>query len=170
MVPAHFAEVVTRNAISEALTDVYGTDWPWSHPFELSLPSSHPPAYNPRRDLQQVRAKHTTTGKVIADLKFVFWQKMFTARHDGRLWQHQILSLFPNSAESDPKKLRQRLYDDLDHIRALRNRIAHHEPIVTRNLADDLGRMLELVALRSTETNAWLVAIEEASATIAARP
>ncbi|MDN5804393.1 MAG: hypothetical protein L0H26_07395 [Microlunatus sp.] len=170
MVPAHFAEVVTRNAVSEALTSVYGERWPWSSVFEFSLPSPHSPAYNPRRDLQSVRGKHPTTGKVIADLKFVFWQKMFTARHDGRVWRHPILSLFPNAAEGDPVKLRQRLYDDLEHIRRLRNRVAHHEPVIGRNLGDDLARMLELVAIRSAETGAWLNLIEQASSAIAARP
>jgi hypothetical protein len=58
MVPAHFAEVVTRNAVSDALTAIYGPRWPWDRGFELSLPNPYPPAYNPRRDLAQVRSKH----------------------------------------------------------------------------------------------------------------
>lgn len=170
MVPAHFAEVLTRNAVSEALAAAYGTRWPWSTKFELSLPDPPAPAYSPRRDLRQVRAKQPTTGKVIADLKFVFWQKMFTARHDDRVWKNRILGLFPNASGATAKQLRQRIYDDLDHIRTLRNRIAHHEPILTRNLADDLARILELVELRSTPTHAWLCQLEEASAGLAARP
>jgi hypothetical protein len=170
MVPAHFAEVLTRNAVSDALTAVYGPKWPWDHGFELSLPNPYPPAYNPRRDLLQVRSKHHTTGKVIADLKFVFWQKMFTARHDTRVWDAQILTLFPNTAEADPKKLRTRIYDDLEHIRGLRNRIAHHEPILTRNLPDDLDRTLELIKLRCTVTRDWVDHLEDALHAIASRP
>lgn len=170
MLPAHFAEVLTRNAVSEALATVYGPEWPWAHDFELSLPNPHPPAYNPRRDLISVRSRYPTTGKVIADLKFAFWGQMFTARHHGRVWKAQILSLFPNAVETDAKVLRKRIHADLDSIRILRNRIAHHEPILTRNLSDDLARILDLVQLCSTATASWLATIDEASAAIAARP
>lgn len=169
MVPSHFAEVLTRNAVDEALTAVHGPRWPWSAGFERSLPSPNGPGYNPRRDLQQTRRRHTSTGKVIADLKFVFWVKMFTARHD-RVWRSQIHGLFPNAAGLNQSTLRNRIYDDLDHIRKLRNRLAHHEPILNRTLTNDLSRMLKLVELRSAETRAWLDQLEEASAGIAARP
>lgn len=170
MLPAHFAEVLTRNAVSDALTTAYGPQWPWANDFELSLPNPYPPVYNPRRDLINVRSKHPTTGKVIADLKFAFWGQMFTARHHGRIWKSQILATFPNSTETDAKALRKRIHADLDDIRDLRNRIAHHEPILTRNLSDDHARMLDLVHLRSAETSSWLAAINEAGPAIAARP
>ena len=84
MAPLHICEVVMRNAVSDALTAVYGARWPWSSVFEASLPASAA-GYNPRGDLQRARTAHQTTGKVIPELKFVFWQKMFTSRHDGRL-------------------------------------------------------------------------------------
>lgn len=76
MLPAHFAEVTTRNAVDEALTAVYGPSWPWDPSLERSVPNP-PAAYNPRKDLQLTRIRHATTGKVIAEFKFVFWQKMF---------------------------------------------------------------------------------------------
>lgn len=137
----------------------------------MSLPAPRRPStYNPRRDLQVVRAKHRTTGKVIADLKFMFWQQMFTARHEGRIWDQQINKLFPNASQAMGIELRERIYDDLEHIRRLRNRIAHHEPVVTRDLVEDLKRMLELVDIRSSGTGAWLRLIEDASSTVHARP
>ena len=39
----------------------------------------------------------------------------------------------------DRRKL---IYDDLEQIRRLRNRIAHHKPIFTRNLSDDYQKIL----------------------------
>src|SRR5262245_46602597 len=83
MLPAHFAEVATRNAVADALAEVYGERWPWSPGLERSLPDpAH--GYSPSRDLRDVRRYQPTTGKVIAELKFVFWQKMLTSRHDRR--------------------------------------------------------------------------------------
>ena len=171
MLPAHFAEVSVRNAVDEVLTSLYGADWPWSRTLETSLPSPQGPVFNPRHHLQDVRTKHQTTGKVVADMKFVFWPSMFTARHDGRLWVPHIHRLFPGlPAAQAAKSARARIAADLNAIRVLRNRIAHHEPIFTRDLATDLGRMLDLVDVRSAPTAAWTRAIEDATRVLAQRP
>ncbi|MFI9638239.1 hypothetical protein ACIHAX_36690 [Nocardia sp. NPDC051929] len=170
MLPSHFAEVSTRNAASEAIATVYGARWPWSSGFVRALNPTTGPAYNPRQDLLNTRSRQPTTGKVIAELKFKFWQSMFTARHDQRLWSPHILALFPNASGMTAKQLRGRIYDDLDTIRTLRNRIAHHEPIFTRNLDDDLMRMLELIELRSTPTVDWVFAMEDVSSILVERP
>jgi hypothetical protein len=170
MLPAHFAEVTVRNTVSDALTGLYGPDWPWNQTFEGSLPGAPRGRYSPRRDLVSTRNSEPTTGKVIAELKFVFWQKMFTARHDERVWAQAILSLFPHAAATTAETLRGRIYADLEAIRLLRNRIAHHEPIFTRNLADDLKRIIELVDMRCTATANWVRAIETASTVLQERP
>ena len=171
MLPAHFAEVTTRNAVSEALDLLYGPRWPWELTFERSLPRTGGPGFVPRQELVSVRRKHSTTGKVIADLKFVFWQTMFTARHQTRIWDPHIKRLFPNApASMTPAQLRQRIGGDLEVIRILRNRVAHHEPIYSRNLADDIDRILALIELRSAETSTWVRAMEDASPLLADRP
>lgn len=75
LVPAHFAEVSTRNAAANILEATYGPEWPWEEAFAISLPS---PAkrYSPRRDLQAVRKQYSTTGKAIAELKLAFWSSL----------------------------------------------------------------------------------------------
>ena len=77
MTVSHFAEIAVRNAAGDALTAVYGSDWPWSRAFERSLPA---PAqgYSPRRDLVATRNRESTTGKVVAELKLAFWCLIFT--------------------------------------------------------------------------------------------
>lgn len=169
MLPSHFAEVATRNAVADALTAVYGPNWPWDSTFERSLPSRHR-GYNPQRDLRETRRREPTTGKVIAELKFAFWQEMFAARHAVRIWDHQILTLFPHATGMSARQLRDRIYNDLNVIRKLRNRVAHHEPIFTRNLDDDLVRILELVELRCTDTASWVFSMEDASQVLSERP
>ena len=170
MLPAHFAEVTTRNAVSEALTTVYGANWPWNSTFVNSLPTPGGRTFKPRRELQAVAAREPTTGKVIAELKFAFWQHMFTSRYDVRLWAPHIMTLFPHAAGLTVPVLRARIHDDLDTIRALRNRIAHHEPVITRNLGDDLACMLDLVELRSPPTATWVRSMEQVTAILPTRP
>ncbi|GGO62356.1 hypothetical protein GCM10010910_12260 [Microbacterium nanhaiense] len=169
MLPAHFAEISTRNAAADVLERVYGPRWPWNTTFEASLPNTG--RYNPRRDLLNTRHWNGTTGKVIAELKFVFWQKLFTGRNDVRLWEPHIAWAFPYAAASMPAaSLRSRIYQDLDILRNLRNRLAHHEPVFTRNLLDDLTRTLDLIELRNRSTSDWVRAMEDVTAIVFERP
>jgi hypothetical protein len=157
MAPLHVCEVVVRNAISDALTAVYGDRWPWSLVFQTSLPSPRG-GYNPRSDLQSARRHKTTTGKVIPELKFVFWQKMFTARYDERVWDIHLRRVLPNlDAAKTVTELRQKIYADLEHVRLLRNRIAHHEPIFKRDLGVDLDTIATLTSFRCAVTGEWMM-------------
>lgn len=154
--PLHICEIVVRNAVSDALEITYGPQWPWSGGFEQSLPSpTH--GYNPRSELKKSRRNQTSTGKVIAELSFVFWQKMFTARHDSRLWDKHLMTFFP---QLDPaigvQTHRASIHNDLESLRGLRNRIAHHEPIFTRTLTDDLNRIRSLIFNRCGHTSEWM--------------
>ncbi|WP_156489179.1 hypothetical protein [Corynebacterium stationis] len=169
LVPAHFAEVSTRNAAANILEATYGSRWPWSDSFANSLPS---PAkyYSPKRDLQVVRKQCSTTGKVIAELKLAFWSSLFTSRHDERLWKKGIATAFPHSPYGDEKELRHEVRNKIENIRLLRNRIAHHEPVFTRNLRKDLQGMKELIEFRSPEAKAWVESLEEVSLLLDRRP
>jgi len=168
--PLHVCEVVIRNAIADALETVYGPRWPWSTTFERSLPDPRQ-GYNPRQDLQNARRAGSTTGKVIPELKFVFWQKMFTGRYDTRIWNPHLRRVMPNLDPTKPvTALRQAIYSDLERIRLLRNRIAHHEPIFARALANDYQTILTLVMYRCTVTATWLDSHQNTTETIAAKP
>lgn len=170
LAPLHLCEVVVRNAVADVIEAVYGNAWPWSTTFEQSLPDPKQ-GYSPRKDLQAARRSASTAGKVIPELKFVFWQKMFTSRYDVRLWDVHLKRTFPNLDPAQPvSTLRTFIYKDLEHIRLLRNRIAHHEPIFARNLADDFQKMVELVNFRCQVAAQWMLENHNVSVVIAARP
>jgi hypothetical protein len=67
-------------------------------------------------------------------------------------------------------ELRESLYDDLEAIRKLRNRIAHHEPIFARNIPEDFQNILALIEFRSKVTAEWTLDNQQASALIKSRP
>ncbi|MGN6610360.1 MAG: hypothetical protein ACTHLJ_01160 [Angustibacter sp.] len=170
MVPAHLAEIAVRNAVDEVLVRVYGARWPWNPTFIRSL-TNPTKGYSPQRDLLSCASQQPSTGKVIAELKFVFWEKMFTARHDVRLWERGLTTVFPHAPTTlAVKALRNRVYADLETIRRLRNRVAHHEPIFTRDIAEDLARMVDLIELRSAEVGQWARAMEDVTSLLAERP
>lgn len=171
LAPLHICEVVIRNAATDALEADYGPRWPWERTFVLSLPDPSGSYYSSRRDLKSVAAKQPSTGKVIPELKFVFWQEMFTYRHDVRLWSTHIKRIFPShDPASTVVSLRKAIYSDLEAIRRLRNRIAHHEPIFTRKLKEDLERMVRLVEQRSPLVASWMTGNQNASRLISQSP
>lgn len=170
LAPLHLCEVVIRNAVSEALEAKYGTNWPWSPGFEQSLPSPSQ-GYSPRRDLFSARQGAHTVGKVIPELKFAFWQRMFTRRHDDRLWNVHIFQTLPGLPRAKKiSVLRKEIFEELDAIRTLRNRIAHHEPIFTRPLQEDFDRIVKLVEYRSRDTASWLKGHQQVESFLGARP
>lgn len=171
LIPLHLVEVVTRNAVADALTAVHGPQWPWWLGFRDSLPA---PAggYNPRRELHRVALRcNSRTADVIPELSFVFWQKLFTRRFDTRLWSRCLVSVLPGTDASTPWHVtRARVHDDLEQIRRLRNRIAHHEPIFSRALAEDLVAIERVVRLRCALTADWLADLESVTALLRERP
>ena len=169
LLPLHLVEVVIRNAVADALTQQYGEKWPWSAGFEQSLPAKG--KYNPRSDLISVRQKFNSVGKIIPELKFVFWQKMFTSRFDQRLWQKYLATTFPNRLVK-PTQLtnRQAIYNGLENIRVLRNRIAHHEPIFNRNLAQDFDLIAQLIHMRCLPTSIWMQQQQQVTLLLNTRP
>jgi hypothetical protein len=166
----HICEVTIRNAVSLVLEQVYGNRWAWEHVFISSLPNPKY-GYNARKDLKNACRGAGSIGKVIPELKFVFWQKMFTSRHDGRLWNTYLEATFPNLDNSKTiQERREIIYNDLEQIRALRNRIAHHEPIFKRALANDYEKIKSLVEFRCLVTSSWLSASQKILPLIAEKP
>jgi hypothetical protein len=170
LIPLHVCEVAIRNAVSRAIENIYGDRWPWSSGFERSLPNPTR-GFSPKKDLINARLNQRTTGKVIPELKFAFWQSIFTSRHDQRFWNPYLTDLFPNMDNSKNIQDRRKLiYDDLEQIRRLRNRIAHHEPIFTRNLSDDYQKILALVSYRCDVTATWLDTHQRVTEILAKKP
>lgn len=171
--PLHICEVVVRNAVADALEAIYGARWPWSPTFEHSLPDPSQ-GYNPRKDLQSARRAAPATGetgKVIPELKFVFWQKMFTRRYDTRIWDQHLRRVMPNlNPTKTIPELRETIYSDLEKVRLLRNRIAHHEPIFKRALGNDYQIIHALIERRCAVTAGWLDGNQTVTAIIAAKP
>lgn len=172
MVPLQLCEVGVRNGVVEAVEKVHGATWPWSNGFIRSLPvpkkNWH---YNPQRDLQSVASRMPTAGKVVAELKFAFWEKTFTVGQDARLWVPHMNAAFPGIPAGTPVPVaRANAYAALIAVRELRNRIAHHEPIFTRNIADEYQRLHDVVRWRNPTAAAWMDGIQKVTALIPLRP
>jgi hypothetical protein len=155
--PLQYAEIGTRNGAIEAITIEFGPNWHRSRGFQLTVRERIGRYLRPRRDLVNLANHHTSAGAVAAELKFAFWQHLFVTAQDRRLWEPHLRNAFPGiPATLSVASARQQIHDDIQAIRALRNRIAHHEPIIARALSDDLDRAHRLAKWRRPMLGAWL--------------
>ncbi len=115
-------EVSLRNAVNEALK-LHFNDPYW---FKNSLPVEFLPYVSEATQKLTAQRKNITADRIIAELNFGFWNRLFNRHYTGLLWKPLRL-IFKNT----PKHLRQRdtIADALYRIRTLRNRIYHYEPI-----------------------------------------
>lgn len=156
-VPLHIYEVTLRNAISDAISQRYGADWPTNDYFLNSLTSKNKRAVT---SLYKDGA-YRGLGKILPELKLHFWEEMLTRRHDGRIWKPYINTVFPNATQLTVEQIRTQLKDACFIIRKLRNRIAHHEPIFNQaSLTSVYPLIASTVAMRCNETHQWLNQLE----------
>lgn len=171
LAPLHYCEVVLRNAAAEAIGATHGARWPWNTGFERSLPRHAGSGYSALADLHAVRKKATSSGHAIAELKFVFWEKLFTSRHDDRIWNSQLKNVMPNlTPDRSIADHRSQIFDAVNVIRQLRNRIAHHEPIHSRNLTRDFELIHQLISARCQISAQWMLDSQRTLEIIRSKP
>lgn len=133
-------EVSLRNAVNETLK-LHFNDPYW---FKNSLPVEFLPFVSDATQKLTAQRKTITADRIIAELNFGFWNRLFNRHYTGLLWKPLRL-IFQNT----PKHLRQRdtIADALYRIRTLRNRIYHYEPIFgnLQDLENQYNEMLTLL-------------------------
>lgn len=156
-------EICLRNAIYRVLSSAYGTDW-YEHMSMLSYPL--PQKLASARDSIMRQGKLLTPGRVVAELSFGFWTALVGPKYEKRLWVPHLHRAFPNALRPvDPQALprkkpamldRSGIASRLEGVRQLRNRIAHHEPILHFQLEFEYRRVLEATGWICPVTAAWV--------------
>ena len=105
-------------------------------------------------DSSSASGKEPTPGRIVAALTFSFWTAMFGKDYET-LWQTTLHRI----GRPDGKGLKRKDFSGpLAPIRTLRNRIAHHEPIITWDLPKHHGRIIELTGWLSPSAAEWCAA------------
>ena len=127
-------EVALRNAIDSHLQKKLGKDWlrdailPGGIFDQNKFPETH-------RKVTKAYAKLVATNsyqpsQLLSTLDFGSWKHMF-ANGQYRATGQSLLKIFPNKPRSTQQMQYNNTYifNELDKVNTLRNRIAHHEPI-----------------------------------------
>src|SRR5699024_3153032 len=99
--------------------------------------------------IRQCGGRHAAPGKVMAELSFGFWRYLTSAPREKSLWVPYVHDAYP------PKTKRSYVDHAIGTIHAVRNRVAHHEPLFDRSKTPEqepvqmhasLIRVLEMLA------------------------
>lgn len=147
-------EIALRNAIHHSLSRSIGQpDW-WT-----ALPAPEFDwlrlAVSEARTKISRRKEGATTDKIVAELTFGSWTRLFNVQHGPTLWR-SLMWAFPTC----PKRKRQRapISAAVNRIRDLRNRVMHHEPLLWVNpTVEELhATILEVLDWIDPGINRWL--------------
>lgn len=155
----HYLEIGLRNALDNAASSRLGVTW--------LMPTSSILTPQSRRAvtvaLRQAGGSNAPRGKLIAELPFGFWWSLLADEYNRRLWQPALQHAFERTVR------RRRLHADLDDLRRLRNRIAHHEPIHTRDLHADFAKVLDIARRLGAALGDHIAATSRVAQVLAAR-
>lgn len=160
-------EVVLRNALGAQLAAHHGTltgHW-YDDPLGVLSDLAHEDIAAARRRVRKLQ-RPETPGRVVAELNFGFWKFLLAKRYEATLWTGYLRHAFPNLQPQS----RTVVYRALDELHTVRNRIAHHEPIHSRDLAADTLTIYRLLDWIDADVRAWAVSLSRLQPIIASRP
>ena len=147
--PLNVAEVTIRNAVDDVLVKEHGDRW---HECPDLLNNTLNDRSRGALDLAISRVGTASRSKVIAALTFDFWSNLFRPEY-FELWRSNITIAFPHCPLGLSRDDVQTLVRD---VNVIRNRVAHHEPLLRFDVNEYYSKMQKLVSYRCPETNSWM--------------
>jgi hypothetical protein len=162
-------EVLLRNALSDQLASWHtrtGHTGHWYDDPARVLDAHRHADLNAARDQIRRNGKTETPGRIVAELNFGFWRFLLDRRYQTVLWAPALRRAFPNL---QPRR-RDLVYDPVQRLNRLRNRIAHHEPVHHLDLEKRHEDLLRIVGYIDPAAQTWLTAVSTVAAKLQQRP
>jgi len=142
--PLHTLEIALKNGVNGVLSARYGDQW-----FDDASVISD--AYLKKKVSEAKRRFNSppTNGQVVAELTFGFWTGLFSPKNN-HLWA-DLRPIF-NAKGVQRKKVSKALNETR---KRLRNRIAHHEPIIQYDLLAEHTKVREMLGWLSVDALTW---------------
>lgn len=115
-----------------------------------------------------------TTGRIVAELSFDFWRFLLAQKHEVTIWRVLRKRGMPHYPQP---QARQPFEDCVERIYKLRNRIAHHEPLISPIASAETQRLDQLSADLDTlarwidpDAANWIASVSRVTQVRALRP
>lgn len=151
--PLHVTEVTLRNAIDGVLVALHGPDWPANAGFRGILTPESLGSLDKAISRARDKQANPPRGQVVATLTFDFWSNLFRHEYDRSLWQVNLARALPHAPKGTTRAGVQKLVRNINH---LRNRIAHHEPLLHQPVRTIHADIVDLTGLISPVMSRWL--------------
>ena len=149
-IPLQMLEIALRNRIHAVMSAALHDKW-YDEP-QCQLSSSQAEQVAKAKADLSYEGKQATPGRVVAALTFGYWTAFFNTAYE-ELWRRELRRIV---TKPPAKPLRRKDFSSqLTPIRRLRNRIAHHEPILEQNLPRHLGNMVQVTEWLSPAAATW---------------
>ncbi len=126
-------EISVRNSLHRQISRAYGSQW--YNENRLGLDRDGARLVIRLRDRYQNVARFNTpeslSQKIVSELTLGFWTNLFKRQYEDPLWRKTLRFAFPHVGGA---LTRGQVYEILNKIRRLRNRISHHEQIIRYDL------------------------------------
>jgi hypothetical protein len=160
----HAVEVALRNKVHKRLSEAFGCDewWDVARLYGAEMQD----IFEVKQSLAE--KKHLiTANRVVSELSLGFWTKVFHSKYERILWIPHLKRHFPGYVS------RLYLFNFLSKVKDLRNRIAHHDSLLKRDLTQDYDLLLSLSGVLSITFRRWVeanFAVPSLLATVAPKP
>ncbi len=117
-----------------------------------------------RRAVASAGGASVPPGKVIAELTFGFWRYLSSAAHEKTLWVRCLYRSFPPGTD------RRDVDGPVGRVHNLRNRVAHHEPLLQTNVAARLADLVAIATFLDADLGRHLTATTTVTGLLETRP
>jgi hypothetical protein len=169
-------EVGLRNAYDRALIQHWQGPPHWTSAYRVVFPTLYrtrsgrrvdinvKPRESVERALDAAGGPSAPPGKVIAELMFGFWRYLSSAAHEKSLWVPVLHNAFvPGTNRRDVDRPVGRLHQ-------LRNRVAHHEPVLITDVGGRSQDMSTVATLIDPALGRYIAATSRVQVLLSQRP
>jgi hypothetical protein len=150
--PLQGLEVLVRNDMNFQMQAAFGPDW-----LDLSVVRLQPTQINDiDRTIAKIDQNDPANGAIVAELPFGFWVGLLGPKNENEIWRKAMYKAFAHRPRGTERKI---VHQALDSIRRLRNRIAHHEKILHRDLRANHATILEIAGWCCPITRDWIASL-----------
>lgn len=151
--PMQTLEVALRNSIASVFLDKYGEKWWRESVARTFLDERSVEELSLARKRLRRRGITPNCDEMVAGLSFGFWAAMLAPRYKPVLWSSRLIQAFPHMPAA---MNHQAVYDRVNRVLDLRNKIFHQEPLLGMNLSGLYSELMQLLKWICPETQAWV--------------
>lgn len=170
--PLAILEVVIRNALHDALRSRRRDDW-WNDPTVRLMPRERSMIDDAIAGLVRRGIARPSPDQVVAATTFGLWTGLTDGgvprdpylSYETALWQPRLAEAFRHAGTVRRKQI----HRELDDLRILRNRVAHHEPIYRTDLVRTRDRMVRVAGYVDPDAARLIMALDRSDDLVAQR-